>query len=215
MSKKNLHIKRKTNYKEFVYIDEKGVPLYKKVVKKAKRYYQYRKYYINASWERGPYQHTKNVLYNINFVNAEIKSNNKIYWVQDEMAVDLLKQIGITATTVIGGRNGIITPNIKQQLKGVDIVIIKSNGSAGTSYAKRIKISFKNVARSIKIIDLTKNFSDIYFSSIADLLDTVKCDTYVRYVIRHLEKITAPVIDNTSRIDNILLAINNYYENFG
>lgn len=214
MSKKNLHIKRKTNYKEFIYTDEKGLPLYKKVVKKAKRYYQYRKYYIDGNWKSVPFQNTENVLYNINFVNAEIKSSNKIYWVQDEMAVDLLKQIGITATTVIGGRNGIITPNIKQQLKGVDIVIIKSNGSAGTSYAKRIKSIFKNVARSIKIIDLTKKFSDIYFCSIAELLDTVKCDTYVRYVIRHLEKNTAPTVDNT-RIGNILLAINNYYENLG
>lgn len=199
IKKTNAKLKRRNNYKEFAYTDDLGNPLYKKVIKNCKRNYEFREYYKNNSWSRGQIATTPNVLYNAVSINAQIKKYNKIYWVQDELSADTLKQLGIVATTVIGGNHGKITENIKQQLKGVDIVILKINRSLSNAYSKRIKKNLESVANSIKIIDLSNKFVAMNYKSIADLVNVVKQDTYIKRVIRDLENATAPSIVTRTR----------------
>ena len=123
---------------------------------------------------------------------------------QDELSADTLKQLGIVATTVIGGNHGKITENIKQQLKGVDIVILKINSSLSNAYSKRIKKNLESVANSIKIIDLSNKFADMNYKSIANLVNVVKRDTYIKRAIRDLEKATASLSINNNEERNVI-----------
>ena len=62
----------------------------------------------------------------------------------------------------------------------------------------------ESVANSIKIIDLSNKFADMNYKSIANLVNVVKRDTYIKRAIRDLEKATASLSINNNEERNVI-----------
>jgi len=151
---------------EYIYRDENGNPLYKVIRFKPKNFTQAR--YVNGDWI---FKMTgaRYVLYNLQNV---IKSDT-IYFVEGEKDADNLNEIGLVATTTVGGASGFNKHKEEyiKFLKNKKVYIIPDNDIAGYKYAKDIYKTLKEVAKEVKILKLANVIKDL--SEKADISDVL------------------------------------------
>lgn len=134
---------------EYVYRNEKEEPLYKVIKFEPKNFMQ-------AKYEKGKWiwkmDNVRYVLYNLSNV---IKSDT-IFFVEGEKDADNLNNLGLCATTTVGGassfnkRAGDYIPFLKDK----NVYIIPDNDKAGYKYSSDIEKALKTIVSKIRVLKL-------------------------------------------------------------
>lgn len=183
---------------EYFYTDEIDNKLYK-----AERYepkgFKQAKYY-NGQW----IYNMKNINYVLYNLPNVIKSNI-IYFVEGEKDADNLSSIGLTATTTIGGASGFNKHKDEyiKHLKDKTVYIIPDNDTSGKKYAENIKQELNNIAKEVKILDLSNEIED--FKEKGDISD-VLLEYGKETTLKILEKL------KSKNYENKIFPINNIEE---
>lgn len=119
----------------------------------------YQQYLLNGEWINGG---AKTPLYPYRYSKWQ-QSTNKIYIVEGEKCVHALENIGLDATTFVGGSNG-WRVYYADYFVGREVIILPDNDSPGLKYANEISIGLQNKAKSIKVVNLPelKESEDIF-----------------------------------------------------
>lgn len=137
---------------EYIFTNEDGVPLYKKVRVCPK------KFFIlscdgKGHWERG-FKSGKRVLYRLPEVIATREKGHLIFLVEGEKDADRLCAEGMTATTPIEGAGSNLRAEYAEQLKGADVVLLFDEDKAG--YQRRdqwLKLLY-GIALKVRVVKL-------------------------------------------------------------
>ena len=158
----------------YVYQNEKGEPLYRKVRYVPKKFAFER--FENGTWKLG-IKGARRVLYNLPEVLKGISNKETIYIVEGEKDVETLKKNKKIATcSAFGAGNDKWDKNCNSIFRDVNI-IIQDNDDIGKSFAKNIAMSLYDVAKSVKLIDLSKIWPDIpEHGDISDFLENHTID---------------------------------------
>lgn len=97
----------------------------------------------------------KTVLYNLKEVAESVESGKIIFVVEGEKDCDNMKMLGYTATTSPMGA-GKWKDEYSDYLTGANVIIIPDNDETGKKHSLQVANSLLGKARSIKIIDLSK-----------------------------------------------------------
>ena len=157
---------------EWHYTDEDGVTLfikqrYKTYDAKGKTYKQLR---VDEHGRRhSTITGAKIVPYNLPEVEQARVNNRTVFLTEGEKAADALKSIGVCATCTHQGASSFPEDAI-QYFAGLNVVILPDNDKVGWEFAKKAVKAIKNVANSIRVVDLP--------------LDDIKEDAY-EYVNRY------------------------------
>lgn len=142
--------------KEWHYTDEDGVTLfikqrYKTTDSKGKTYKQLR---VDEQGRRhASITGAQIVPYNLPEVEEARANNRTVFLTEGEKAADALKHIGVVATCTHQGASSFPEDAI-QYFAGLNVVILPDNDKVGWEYAKKAVKAIKNVAKSIRILDL-------------------------------------------------------------
>lgn len=93
------------------------------------------------------------VLYHLPRLIRGIASGRRIFLVEGEKDVHTLEAMGLVATTNAGGA-GKWTDGYTNTLAGAHVVILPDNDEPGRKHAERVKAELRNVAASIKVVQL-------------------------------------------------------------
>jgi len=165
-------IQQPTLENEWHYTDEDGVTLfikqrYKTYDAKGKTYKQLR---VDEHGKRhSTITGAKIVPYNLPEVEQARVNNRTVFLTEGEKAADALKSIGVCATCTHQGASSFPEDAI-QYFAGLNVVILPDNDKVGWEFAKKAVKAIKNVANSIRVVDLP--------------LDDIKEDAY-EYVNRY------------------------------
>lgn len=193
---KELKSEKPKVVKEYIYKDEKGNPVFKvlRFVPKS---------FVQAKLENGKWifnmKDVRYVLYNLN----NIVKNNKIYFVEGEKDADNLNEIGLIATTSVGGASGFNkrAAEYSEMLKGKEVVIVPDNDTPGYNYAENIKKALESKAKSVKIIKLVDEIPDLKEKmDISDVLEKYGKEKTLK-ILNKLENTAEK--NNTESIKNI------------
>jgi DNA primase len=140
---------------EFVYTDERGVPLYKVERhegvatdgRKDKSFPQFRPD-GRGGWSPG-LKGAKRVPYHLPLLLA---SSGRIYIAEGEQHVEALEELGFTATTNSQGA-GKWQEEFAPYFRGRDVVLLPDNDTPGRKHARKVGDSLREVA-SIKVLEL-------------------------------------------------------------
>lgn len=102
------------------------------------------------------------VLYNLPELQKAIKDKNILFFVEGMKCADILKDIGLHSTTIWGGSNAWTKPhtlNYIPDLVGSNIVILPDNDEKGKKFSLKVANDLKNIANSIKYIDLNEDIA--------------------------------------------------------
>lgn len=141
---------------EWHYTDEDGVTLfikqrYKTFDAKGKTYKQLR---VDEQGKRhASITGAKIVPYNLPEVEQARVNNRTVFLTEGEKAADALKTIGVVATCTHQGASSFPEDAI-QYFAGLNVVILPDNDKVGWEYAKKAVKAIKNVANSIRVVDL-------------------------------------------------------------
>lgn len=152
---------------EYIYRDEGGKPLYKVIRLEPKEFLQAK--YNNGKWVF-KMDGTKYVPYNL----PNVIKSDEIYFVEGEKDADNLNKIGLVATTTVSGASSFNKHKDAyiQYLKGKNVYIIPDNDDAGHQYAISIMKASKGIAKSVKILNLSKEIPDLLPKS--DISDVIQ-----------------------------------------
>lgn len=153
----------------YVYEDEFGNPLYRKIRFEPKTFRLER---LEGKVWRPGIEGVRRVLYRL----PEVKNAQEVWIVEGEKDVETLRKFGVVATTNPNGASEIITEAYTEPLAGKDIVIIPDQDEPGKRHAAAWVEALRLLARSIKIVDLpAKDVSDFLGKhEFAELQDLVK-----------------------------------------
>jgi hypothetical protein len=110
-----------------------------------KKFYQ--KHWDGSKWVKGnPGEVKKRIpIYRYAEVQQAIERNELIFWVEGESTADLLWELGITATTTIGGSGGYGTyGDYLEDLKGARLVLAPDRDKNGIKYIANIERDFQS-----------------------------------------------------------------------
>lgn len=153
--------------KQYIYKDEDNKPLHRVVRIEPKDFIQFK--YENGKWIN-KMDGTRYVPYNL----PNILKSNIIYWVEGEKDADNLNSLGLVATTTVSGANGFKkrAEEYIQYFKEKIVYIIPDNDEPGRKYACDVMQTLKQVAKQVKILDLSKEIPDLLPKS--DISDVLK-----------------------------------------
>jgi hypothetical protein len=119
----------------YVYTDEGGDPLYRKLRSSTKDFYQER--YEDGEWKPG-IRDTRRVLYGLPVVLAAVAAGEPVYLTEGEKdAENLGRHYGVTATTAGGASEW--APGYQESLRGASHVYLLPDGDeAGGAWASRV-----------------------------------------------------------------------------
>jgi RecA-family ATPase/5S rRNA maturation endonuclease (ribonuclease M5) len=143
---------------EYIYHDENGKPAYKVTRKMEggnKTFSQSR--FDQDGREitgRGAMKGVKPLPYRLPQI---LNSSSPVYIVEGEKDADRLTREGLVATTNTGGSKK-FKAELKPYFKGREVVIIQDNDQAGKEHAKMVATSLQEVAKSIKVVDLSNGW---------------------------------------------------------
>jgi hypothetical protein len=149
-------IQQPTLENEWHYTDEDGVTLfikqrYKTYDAKGKTYKQLR---VDEQGKRhSTITGAKIVPYNLPEVEQARVNNRTVFLTEGEKAADALKSIGVCATCTHQGASSFPEDAI-QYFAGLNVVILPDNDKVGWEFAKKAVKAIKNVANSIRVVDL-------------------------------------------------------------
>lgn len=149
-------IQQPTLEQEWHYTDEDGVTLfikqrYKTYDAKGKTYKQLR---VDEQGKRhSTITGAKIVPYNLPEVEQARVNNRTVFLTEGEKAADALKSIGVCATCTHQGASSFPEDAI-QYFAGLNVVILPDNDKVGWEFAKKAVKAIKNVANSIRVVDL-------------------------------------------------------------
>jgi len=120
------------------------------------------------------------------------KSEETIYIVEGEKDVDTMTRLGLTATTLPNGANSEWKYEYTAFFENKRVVILQDNDEAGNEYAVNVAMSLLLTASSIKILDLTKEWTQLgKKGDITDVAELQGNDDEVLCKLKALEKVTA------------------------
>jgi hypothetical protein len=149
-------IQQPTLEQEWHYTDEDGVTMfikqrYKTYDAKGKTYKQLR---VDEQGKRhATITGAKIVPYNLPEVEQARVNNRTVFLTEGEKAADALKSIGVCATCTHQGASSFPEDAI-QYFAGLNVVILPDNDKVGWEFAKKAVKAIKNVANSIRVVDL-------------------------------------------------------------
>lgn len=149
-------IQQPTLEQEWHYTDEDGVTLfikqrYKTYDAKGKTYKQLR---VDEQGKRhATITGAKIVPYNLPEVEQARVNNRTVFLTEGEKAADALKSIGVCATCTHQGASSFPEDAI-QYFAGLNVVILPDNDKVGWEFAKKAVKAIKNVANSIRVVEL-------------------------------------------------------------
>lgn len=136
----------------FVYFDEGGNPLYRKVKTGSNSYYFER--YERGKWIKG-LNGTRRVLYNLPEVISAITDGRLVIIVEGEKDVETLKKYGYVATTNdTGGGNDKWNKKHSESLKGAYVALFYDYDNTGVEHRDNIKNQLKGFVSSLKIVEI-------------------------------------------------------------
>ena len=147
---------QQTLEQEWHYTDEDGVTLfikqrYKTNDSKGKTYKQLR---VDEDGRRhSSITGARIVPYNLPEVEDARKAGRTVFLTEGEKAADALKSIGVIATCTHQGASSFPEDAI-QYFAGLNVVILPDNDKVGWEYAKKAVKAIKQVANSIRVLDL-------------------------------------------------------------
>ena len=101
---------------------------------------------------RGPYG---NLLYNVPGIRKAVAEKRLIYVVEGEKDAVNMLALGYTATTNLGGANK-WQPEMGNELKGADVVLVPDNDGPGKKSVERIAGMLQGIAERVRVIDLVQ-----------------------------------------------------------
>lgn len=109
-------------------------------------------------WQRGPdgtpgVSGLPRLPYRLPRVLQAVARGELVYWVEGEKDVHRLEQLGLTATTSMGGAGGKWRPEWDQYFHGASVVILPDNDEPGAEYAKKVAKGLGRVA-DVRIVEL-------------------------------------------------------------
>ena len=108
----------------------------------------------------GEYKYTKEgvrlVLYRLPEVCAAIQAGKPVFVCEGEKDCDNMAAIGYTATTNPMGAGKWHSGHYTESLKDADLYIIPDNDDVGRTHAQAVAQAASKVAKSVRILDLTK-----------------------------------------------------------
>lgn len=148
---------------EYIYTDEHGKRLYRKVRYKPKDFDQHRAE-GEAGWVSGPgcMKGVRRVLYRL----PEVLAADTVYWTEGEKDADNVRaKLGLTATTVTEGAGGLSDESWQQEyadsLRGKNVVLLPDQDDKGLGHALFIGGKLRGIAASIKLLLLPEGCKDI------------------------------------------------------
>ena len=135
---KSPKVKRSSSLQSYVYQDRQGNPL-ARVTRKGRDFRQY--HWNGKDWKpKVPDTTRKRIpIYRYAEVRKAIAQGRKIWIVEGESTADALWDIGLPATTFIGGSNGYKEyGNYENDLKGASVILCPDRDSDGVMYMEMI-----------------------------------------------------------------------------
>lgn len=177
---------------EYIYTDVNGTVVHKKIRYEPKGFTQAQPA-ENGKWIYNLKGVTP-LLYNLPEVVQGIKDDKIMYVVEGEKDVETLKKHKKIATcNTHGAGEGKWLLHYNDYLKNASIIIIQDNDPIGKSFAKEIANNLVKVAKSVKIIDLTKIITDLpEHGDITDLFKIINNDTKALKLLDDLVVSTPP-----------------------
>lgn len=138
--------------------DENGNIIIKDNGKIEKTFFAHTK--VEGLWEKGMHTNIR-YIYNLPQVTEAIRRDEQIYFVEGEKCADILiKEFGVTATTIAFGSNAWKLPystDYKSQLQNAKIALLPDNDNEGCKLMEDILKEIKTTVKSIKIINLNND----------------------------------------------------------
>lgn len=166
----------------YEYLDENSVPLYRKVRFEPKNFKIER--FENGKWVPG-ISGVRRVLYNLPEVLKGLYIGETIYIVEGEKDVDTLKKYNKIATcSSFGAGKSKWTKKDSEVFKNSNVIIIQDNDDIGKDFAENIAISLLDIASSVKLIDISKIWSDMpEHGDISDFLENHTMDELEKLIL--------------------------------
>lgn len=138
----------------YVYYDEEGRPLYRKIRFEPKDFVIER--CVGNSWRVG-LGDTRRVIYNL----QEVLRSEEVWVVEGEKDVETLRHFGVVATTNPNGASERIGPEYVEPLKGKKVIVIPDQDEAGQRHAADWVNALKFVAKDLKVVNLPPPYKDV------------------------------------------------------
>lgn len=177
---------------EYIYYDEKGIPLYKQIryYIDEKKFFRSEKF-LGGKWEKG-LKGINRVLYKLPQIKEGIKKGKTIYFVEGEKDVETLIKKGMLATTIAGGAKQKWLDSYTESLENGNIVIIPDNDKVGQEFAQRVANSLTGKVNRVQLLDLAKKWPNLKEKGdITDVFEMVGNDDEVLKALGELENETA------------------------
>lgn len=137
---------------EYIYKDEEGRPLYKKVRRASKEFYIL-SWGVNGAWENG-LKTNRRVLYHLDEVKAAIAKGDRIWLVEGEKDAERLRIGGLVATTPIEGAGSNLSPDYVKQLENAHVALLYDEDKAGHRRRDLWRSLLVEKVASLKIVAL-------------------------------------------------------------
>jgi len=142
----------------YIYTDEQGKPLYRKLRLDPKSFQQERANGVSG-WVggRGCMTGVRRVLFDLPRVLAGVKEGQIVLWVEGEKdACNARDKLGIVATTCVEGAGSLKAwnPEYGEALRGRDVLLIPDGDVAGKRHMLFIAANLRGIARRVRILYL-------------------------------------------------------------
>jgi len=131
------------------------------------------------------------------------KSSEKTYIMEGEKDMLIARELGLNAVTVTGGASASINKYVINAFKGRDVVICYDNDEAGRNGAKRLYSQLRNIAASVRYI----NIGDVVEEDKEDFYDFVK--KYNKDIIDFYSLVEYDFGENDLIVDKKYTTVNN------
>lgn len=142
----------------YVYEDEDGEPLYRVMRTDPKGFWQER-------WEHGkwiPGLHgVRRTLYCLPELLAGVKENKRVWIVEGEKDARILQQLGLVATTTVGGAGARWKDDYSVAFQGASVSVIADNDVPGIKHARVIEAALTGVARTVSVFIPPEDCKDV------------------------------------------------------
>jgi 5S rRNA maturation endonuclease (ribonuclease M5) len=173
---------------EYIYFDDQGNEILKKgkIRKSTGEKTFFWEHKENDGWVKG----MNNIVPPLYNQNALKTGQAAVFIVEGEKDVDTLKKLGIIAVSsphgAGNGKNKWL-PEYSQKLKGFDVIILQDNDKPGKEFAKDVALNLLDIAKSVKVIDLTNTWSGL--KEHGDISDVFELESEKQTVIAKLKKL--------------------------
>lgn len=151
---------------EYIYTKENGEKLYKVMRKNPKGF-------IQAKFENNEWKFKMTDVSYVPYNLPNVIKSDVIYFVEGEKDADNLNNLGLTATTTVGGASSFNkrAGYYCKYFKDKTVYILPDNDKSGYNYADNIKKALKGIAKNVKILKLKNEIKDLKYKG--DISDVV------------------------------------------